>query len=157
MVHASPVYYIALLVLGLCKNAVTLFLSSALCFSYLPRWRFHCVFFFLFSLMYSFPLCECIALYFSLPPSSDISFASSFLVITNEAALNVLKWISRCTCNRTYAKQPAGVCAGSPLEDGTELCPRVASPVLTAGSSDTELLLLCGKLRICQASSLLPN
>lgn len=52
----------------------------------------------LFSLMYSFPLYEYITIYFSILPSTGIWFVPSFLVITNEAAVSILKWISRCTC-----------------------------------------------------------
>lgn len=60
-----------------------------------------------FSLMYSFPLYERIAIHFSILPCSHIWFASRFL-ITNEAALNVLKWVSRCTCAGDSRSRAAG-------------------------------------------------
>lgn len=59
--------------------------------------------------MRSFPLYGCITIDFFILPSMGIRLVFSFLVITNETAMNILMWISRCTCTQGSRNRIAGL------------------------------------------------
>lgn len=59
--------------------------------------------------MCSFPLYGCITIDFFILSSMGIRLVFSFLVITNETAMNILMWISRCTCTQGSRNRIAGL------------------------------------------------
>lgn len=87
--HPQTVHCRISLAFELYKNEITLYFSAPHHVSNIYPGGYFAVLH-LFSLMYSFPLFEYTAIYFFLP-SMGVCFVSSFPVITNKAAVNILK------------------------------------------------------------------